>query len=722
MARRGGSGPVRLRLAVAFVAVALSAVAMLAGLTAAFAAADVSHLADEQRSQLAQAMTAAAGAAWDRGNSWAHADLGPVLDADRRVGADVEISGNDGQMIAASPGFSRDTGPVQRAAVVVRGRQVGRIAVRLTGTGLAAADAVLRTALWRAIAGAAGLTALLAVLAGLAASRRITEPLGRLIEVARAIGHGDRAARVGTIRAPDEIRDFAATFDRMADSLDRQDRLRRDVVADVAHELRTPVAILQAGHEALLDGVVDPTPGQLTSLRDEVLRLARLVDDLHTLAAAEAAALQLTLTRCDLAEIAATAADRLASRFDAGGVALERQLTPVIIAADADRVHQVIANLLGNALKFTPAGGRVRLQAGPAGGQARLAVADTGTGIPADELPRIFDRFWRGRQATWVAGSGIGLAVVRELVRGHGGEVEAVSIPAQGTQVIVTLPGADCLIPAAAKVIAGNFQHSLAVKARSVTAMNGAHRHLLQGSQARRVVGPVGPRQLVEQRLPVDDYVTREKSPAALIPQADASWRVAGSMHHLKGPVAEADAVTVRQAPGEDSRPGPKWRELEVISGQCADEQIRNWLARRGELIEQGRRVAGSGESHVVGGLLDHVGIVAVGGPVGKVGQAAEVIEVSMCRDCDHRLVQQAAKLIGQAPYPQAAVHEQVPRAAPDEPGIRPHVRVNVRLRYPVGVIVSLAHVEPARRYRQPRCHVLGQCCSSPRQVTVRAQ
>ena len=114
----------------------------------------------------------------------------------------------------------------------------------------------------------------------------------------------------------------------MADNLARQDQLRRDVVADVAHELRTPVAVLQAGHEALLDGVVDPTPGQLSSLRDEVLRLARMVDDLHTLAAAEAAALHLSLHPCDLADVAGRAADSLAGRFEAAGISFERQLTP----------------------------------------------------------------------------------------------------------------------------------------------------------------------------------------------------------------------------------------------------------------------------------------------------------------------------------------------------------------------------------------------------------
>jgi two-component system, OmpR family, sensor histidine kinase BaeS len=441
MARPGRSGPIGLRLALGFVGVALLAVALVAGLTAVFAAADVSDLAAKQRQELTQALAAAAGAAWTANNSWSTADLGPVIDAGSNIGADVQVTDNAGRVVKASPGYSRAVMTAQSAAVMVAGQQVGSIAVRLTaGSGLPAADTVLSSALLRAIAGAAGVAALLALLAGLLAARRITRPVGRLIEVTQAMGHGDRAARVGEIHAPDELRDLAATFDRMADNLARQDQLRRDVVADVAHELRTPVAVLQAGHEALLDRVVEPSPAQLSSLRDEVLRLARLVDDLHTLAAAEAAALQLSLHPADLAEIAGAAADSLAVRFEAAGITLDRRLTPVSVLADARRMHQVVTNLLSNALKFTPAGGRVTLEAAPAGRQARLRVADTGRGIPGDELPRIFDRFWRGRQAAGVTGSGIGLAVVAELIRAHGGTVTATSVPGEGAQIVVTLP------------------------------------------------------------------------------------------------------------------------------------------------------------------------------------------------------------------------------------------------------------------------------------------
>ena len=446
-AKRVGSrgDPIGLRLALAFLGVALAAVALLAVLAAAFAAADVANLASRQRSNLTSAIAVAAGAAWDRTDSWAGANLGPVVDLATRTGADVEITDQAGQPAAVSPAFRRhSSSPQVSRPIMVHGRQVGQAVARFPGSGLGAADQALRAALWRAIAGAAGLAALLALITGLVVARRITRPVERLITVTRAMGRGDRTARVGPIAAPGEIGELATAFDLMANTLDRQEQLRRDLVADVAHELRTPIAVLQAGHEALLDGVTEPTREQLASLRDEVLRLARMVGDLQTLAAADAAALQLTLGRHDLADIAAVAADSLAGRFEAAGIALERQLTPVDVLADRGRLHQVIANLLTNALKFTPSGGRVTLRAGPAGAgpYAVLEVTDTGPGIPADELPRIFDRFWRGRGAGHVSGSGIGLAVAAELARAHGGRLDAHSEPGHGARLTLTLPRA----------------------------------------------------------------------------------------------------------------------------------------------------------------------------------------------------------------------------------------------------------------------------------------
>ena len=441
-AARGGA--LGLRLALAFISVALAAIALLAGLTAAFAAADVSALATRQHAELTSAIAVAAGAAWDRNESWPAADLSPVLDLAARIGAAIQIRDPSGHAVASSPGFgARAASQPTSAPIVVRGERAGEAVVRFTGAGLGSADRALEVALLRAIAGAAGVAALAAMLTGLALARRITRPVEKIIAVTRSMGRGQRAARVGRVAGPGELRELGAAFDQMADTMDRQEQLRRDLVADVAHELRTPVAVLQAGHEALLDGLAEPTPDQLASLRDEVLRLARMVADLQDLAAADAAGLHLSWLPCDLAALAAVAADSLAAQFEAAAIAMTRELSPVRILGDPRRLHQVITNLLTNALKFTPAGGRVTIATGADGTRAVLTVADTGPGIPADELPRVFDRFWRGRQATQTSGSGIGLAVAAELTLAHSGQLSAASPPGQGTRMTLTLPTSD---------------------------------------------------------------------------------------------------------------------------------------------------------------------------------------------------------------------------------------------------------------------------------------
>lgn len=437
---RGGT--LGLRLALAFLAVALAAVALLAGLTAVFAAADVSNLASQQRAELAKAIAAVAGAVWDRNNTWSGANTRAILDLAAPTGTAVQVRDQAGRIVVASKGFDAKSGAQSSLTIVVNGEQVGTALVRSTGSGLNAADSSLKTALLRAIAGAAGLAALLALLTGLAVARRITRPVTRLIAATRAMAGGDRTARVGEIRTAGELRELAAAFDQMAGTLDRQEQIRRNLVADVAHELRTPIAILQAGHEALLDGVAEPTPAELGSLRDEVLRLARMVGDLQTLAAADAAALNLTRKPGDLAELAAAAADSLARRFEAAGIALDRQLAAAPVLADPRWLHQVITNLLTNALKFTPPGGQVTITTGTADGDAVLRVTDTGQGIPAEDLPRIFDRFFRGQQAAQISGSGIGLTVAAELVKAHGGRLAAASEVGHGTQLTLSLPSA----------------------------------------------------------------------------------------------------------------------------------------------------------------------------------------------------------------------------------------------------------------------------------------
>jgi two-component system sensor histidine kinase BaeS len=435
-----GASPLAQRLALAFIGVALMAIALVAGLAAIFEAEDVSHLATRQRSELTQAMQAAASAAWDRKDSWAGAELTPVVDLAAQVGAQVRVTDQSGGLVVASPGYGRGEGLATGAAVRAEGRQVGAVQVRFGENGLGGPHRTLRGDLWQAVAGSAGVAALLALLVALGISARITRPVTRLIEVVRERGGGSSDARVGQIRGPAELRELASTFDEMADTLARQEQLRRNLVADVAHELRTPVAVLQAGHEALLDGVIEPTPAQLSSLRDEVVRLIRMVDDLQTLASAEAAALQLEVAPGDLADIADAAADSMGSRFDIADITLERKLAAAPVLADERRMHQVITNLLSNAVKFTPAGGRVTLAAGPEDGHAVLTVTDTGVGVAPEDLPHLSERFWRGSNAGEVAGSGIGLAVVAELTWAHKGELGITSTPGEGTQVTIRLP------------------------------------------------------------------------------------------------------------------------------------------------------------------------------------------------------------------------------------------------------------------------------------------
>jgi two-component system sensor histidine kinase BaeS len=431
-----------LRLALAFLGVALAAVALIAVLTAVFSSVDVSSLASRQRTELASTFAVVAGSSWQQHQGWVTSDLEPFLDAAARSGVQLQVRDAAGAPVASTAGFASSPGPWAIAPVAVGGRHVGSVAAGLGPSGLGAADAVLRTALLRAIAGAAGLAALLALVTGLGVARRITRPVGRLIAVTRSMASGDRSARAGEIRAPGELRELAAAFDHMADTLDYEDKIRRDLVASVAHELRTPVAVLQAGHEALLDGVTEPNPEELGSLRDEVLRLARMVDDLQTMAAADAAVLQLTREPRDLGAIAGSAADSLARRFEAAEIALERRLGPAPVLADERWMHQVVTNLLGNALKFTPAGGTVAVTTRLDGETALLDVADTGIGIPAAELPHIFDRFWRGQAAAATSGSGIGLAIAAELASAHGGTLAAVSEPGAGTRLTLTLPRA----------------------------------------------------------------------------------------------------------------------------------------------------------------------------------------------------------------------------------------------------------------------------------------
>jgi two-component system sensor histidine kinase BaeS len=447
------AGRLPTRLAAAFVLVALAAVALLATLTLLATRHEVSRLAESQRTDLASAVAQALAAEYRKAGSWSATDLGPALAVAASDGALATVVDEAGGVVGASEGAPGLAGPQGQARgrgapsgspvsapVEVGGAEVGSVVVRFPGSGLSRGASEVRSALFDVVLLGAALSVLLAVGVAIVLSRRITRPVAELGAAVRRLERGELDARANLARAPGEIRDLGRAFDSMAETIETENDLRRALVADVAHELRTPVTILQAECEALMDGVEAPSPDRLASLHEEVVRLGRLVGDLETLSAAEAARLGLSREPVDLAEVAGRSADRLAPYFEAAELTLVRRLTPAAVSGDPPRLGQVVDNLLGNALKFTPPGGGVAVEVWSEADTAALRVSDTGPGIPDAELPHLFERFWRGEEARGVAGSGIGLAVVAELVRAHGGRVDVAS--ENGATFTVHLPRA----------------------------------------------------------------------------------------------------------------------------------------------------------------------------------------------------------------------------------------------------------------------------------------
>jgi two-component system sensor histidine kinase BaeS len=365
------------------------------------------------------------------------------MDVAAQLDAGVQITDTAGRTVATSPGFAHlTTGPMAHGPIFAGGHRVGTAALRFDSRGVTVAAARFEAQRWEWRVYAALIAVVLALIVSVVIARLITAPIDRTVAAIRARGGGDRDIRIKNVRAMGELGELVDGFNQASDTVDRQERARRNLVADVAHELRTPVAVLQAGHEAMLDGITEPTPENLGSLRDEVLRLGRLLEDLRALAAAEAAALQLQLADGDLAEIAAHAAAALTGPVEMAGLTLRTDLSSARVRCEAERMTDVVTNLMTNAIKYTPPGGTVTLETGSdASDKAWLRITDTGIGIPADELPHVTERFFRGRRSSaMAAGSGFGLTIVVELIRAQHGTVDITSEPGTGTQVTITMP------------------------------------------------------------------------------------------------------------------------------------------------------------------------------------------------------------------------------------------------------------------------------------------
>ncbi len=296
-----------------------------------------------------------------------------------------------------------------------------------------------------AVAGAAGL--LVVVVAVLVAgamvlARRVGTPLADVVEGAERVRAGEADVRVRP-SGPREVRRLATTFNDMAARLDTDERRRRALLADLAHELRTPLSVVRGTVEGIVDGVYEPTDDRLDVVVDELAVMERLLDDLATLSTAEAGALRLEVEDVAVDHLVDRAVRTIADRAHAAGVTVTTDVAPEVpdLLGDPVRLEQVLVNLLSNAVRHTPAGGDVEVTAttnpAPDDDRIRLAVADTGSGIDPDDLPHVFDRFHRAADS---GGSGLGLAIARRLVEAHDGDITAGPRPGGGTVVTITLP------------------------------------------------------------------------------------------------------------------------------------------------------------------------------------------------------------------------------------------------------------------------------------------
>ena len=267
-------------------------------------------------------------------------------------------------------------------------------------------------------------------------ARRLTMPMGDLIDAAERVEHGDYGVRVHA-RGPRELRSLATAFNAMSARLERSETERRRLLADVTHELRTPLTVMQGNVEGLIDGVYPADRAHLETILEETKVLSRLVDDLRTLSLAESGALALHRETADVRELAGDVVSSFRVAADAAGVTLDATGPEGAANVDPVRVREVIANLVANAIRYTPNGGRVAVAVASDDGAVTVTVRDTGPGIAPEVLEHLFERFTRSDESR---GSGLGLAIAKGLVSAHGGTISATSAPGQGTEIRFTLP------------------------------------------------------------------------------------------------------------------------------------------------------------------------------------------------------------------------------------------------------------------------------------------
>ncbi len=288
------------------------------------------------------------------------------------------------------------------------------------------------------------LLGVLTLIIGMLLTQRLINPLSEVIAAAQAVSQGDLSARVPVHARDDDLSALSTHFNRMADGLERSDKQRRDMLADIAHELRTPITILRGRLEGILDGVYPADEEHIAPVLEETYLLERLVEDLRLLALAEANQLRFELKPVNLSELCDTLIGLFSAQAGEKNVSLWLDAEPNLpeVMVDPQRFQQVVGNLIDNSLRYAPGGSTIDLTIHRNQGEVNFTVADEGTGIPENELQHVFDRFWRGEKsrARSTGGAGLGLSIARQLVEAQGGKISARNRSPRGFEVQITLP------------------------------------------------------------------------------------------------------------------------------------------------------------------------------------------------------------------------------------------------------------------------------------------
>ncbi len=366
------------------------------------------------------------------------------------AGERIVLADGEGRIIADSANkligqtVTQDWAPV--ALIANRGVLVGAVYADPLGPADDPQREAFLASINRALLLAAVVAGLAAVLLTVGLSRRILRPVETLTAAARQMEKGDLSQRV-EVQSDDEIGELARAFNAMADGLARLEELRRNMVTDVAHDLRTPLSNIRGYLEALQDGVVEPKREVVDSLYEEAMLLNRLVDDLQELSLAEAGQLRLERRPVAPADVVNKATEAARALAAAKSIALQVDLPEglPLVDVDSQRIGQVLGNLLSNALTHTPSGGKVVIAARARQSDVELRVSDTGEGISPEHLPYVFERFYRAdkSRSRVTGGAGLGLAIARQLVEAHGGWIKVESEVGRGTQFTFTLPVAE---------------------------------------------------------------------------------------------------------------------------------------------------------------------------------------------------------------------------------------------------------------------------------------